>query len=287
MILSKLLIVIPLFIVNPAKAGIQKCFKNYWILAYLVGVRPQKLHLGKFQTLVPRGLTPTTLFFVFIFTTNTFAQTDCHPKPNVKLPQFIVGYGSLMETESKRKTNPNVGENWPVLINGYKRGWFVHGALIGFNTTYLGVVADKKARFNATVFLLNNPQGVSFFDKREIGYCRQNVSNKNIRSLSTQKLPRGQYWIYIPEQIGLPNVKYPLVESHIDIFLTGCLELQKKYHLPNFAKQCIVTSSGWSTHWVNDRIYPRRPFVYQPNAMEIDRLLSQQLPQYFSKIKIE
>jgi hypothetical protein len=39
--------------------------------------------------------------------------------------------------------------------------------------------------------------------------------------------------------------------------------------------------------WVNDRVYPRRPFVVQPKAFQIDSLLSRELPQYFSRIRIE
>jgi len=50
---------------------------------------------------------------------------------------------------------------------------------------------------------------------------------------------------------------------------------------------CLATTRDWSEHWVNDRIYPRRPFIYQPRSRQIDSLLAQQLPQYFSRIRIE
>ena len=46
-------------------------------------------------------------------------------------------------------------------------------------------------------------------------------------------------------------------------------------------------TTGWSEHWVNDRIYPRRPFVHQPRAGEIDRLLSASLPELFGRIRLE
>jgi len=38
---------------------------------------------------------------------------------------------------------------------------------------------------------------------------------------------------------------------------------------------------------MNDRIYPRRPFIYQPKAGRIDQLLKEHLPQYFQHIRIE
>jgi hypothetical protein len=49
----------------------------------------------------------------------------------------------------------------------------------------------------------------------------------------------------------------------------------------------VLTTQGWSTHWVNDRIYPRRPFMYQPSAGEIDQRLNTLLPEIVDAIKIE
>jgi hypothetical protein len=38
---------------------------------------------------------------------------------------------------------------------------------------------------------------------------------------------------------------------------------------------------------VNDRVYPRRPFVFQPRARQIDELLERELPRYFRQIRLE
>jgi len=73
----------------------------------------------------------------------------------------------------------------------------------------------------------------------------------------------------------------------VDIFLGGCLELEEKFELKEFAKQCVATSHGWSKHWVNDRIYPRRPFIHEPRAWKIDNLLHDTIPEYFEAITIE
>lgn len=69
--------------------------------------------------------------------------------------------------------------------------------------------------------------------------------------------------------------------------VSGCLEQEQRYGLSGFSRECLATTDGWSEHWVNDRVYPRRPFVYQPKALQIDGLLSTQLPQYFSRVRIE
>jgi len=59
------------------------------------------------------------------------------------------------------------------------------------------------------------------------------------------------------------------------------------FELEDFAKRCLVTTSNWSIQRMNDRIYLRRPFIYQLTAGRIDRLLNQHLPQYFQQIRIE
>jgi len=42
-----------------------------------------------------------------------------------------------------------------------------------------------------------------------------------------------------------------------------------------FTQDFIRTTSGWNAHWVNDRIYPRRPFIYVPNSSAIDKALQE------------
>jgi hypothetical protein len=41
-------------------------------------------------------------------------------------------------------------------------------------------------------------------------------------------------------------------------------------------------------HWINDRIYPWRPFVYVPRAFAIDALIQQVLgPAMFAQITLK
>ena len=76
--------------------------------------------------------------------------------------------------------------------------------------------------------------------------------------------------------------------------MTGCLDLAKRvdrnlYPDLRFAEECIETTEGWSPDWVNDRLYPRRAFIYQPNAGTIDRLLhdAAKTAPFFDRIRIE
>ena len=83
----------------------------------------------------------------------------------------------------------------------------------------------------------------------------------------------------------------PIVQSYVDICLSGCLEIEATFPLAKeaeFAETFLKTSTDWSKYWVNDRIYPRRAYVYQPNAGRIDELIEKVLgAELFSSIQIE
>lgn len=232
----------------------------------------------------------SVIFLSLLFQySNAAEHCGCHPPVNPHQPQYIIAYGSLIETVSKNTTSHENGENHPAWIEHYQRGWFSKGVSTSLSTTYLGVIKDKNARFNGAIFHVLNNRAFKDFDAREKYYCRVAVPTCDIHLINGKKLPMGQYWIYEmkPEFLSPPSTNYPIVQSYVDIFLSGCLEMEEKYHLKNFAASCVNTTRDWSAHWVNDRVYPRRPVVYQPKALKIDALLQQQIPQFFQKIKIE
>lgn len=214
---------------------------------------------------------------------------NCNAAPDPAKTQYIIGYGSLMQDESRKRTTPNANIAYPVKVNGYQRGWFTKGSGVGFSTTFLGVVQSKESTLNAVIYQIDVTE-ITTMDKREFSYCRLAVEPENY-SLLKQDIPlsSGQVWIYVnkPETIATANRNYPIVQSYVDIFLSGCLELEQRFELEDFAKQCLVTTSNWSIQWLNDRVYPRRPFIYQPKAGRIDQLLKEHLPKYFQQIRIE
>ena len=215
-----------------------------------------------------------------------FASNDnCHPKIDESMPQYIIGYGSLMNEQSKRATDPDAGDGMPVWIKGFKRGWFSRAEATG-GPTFLGIIAQRNADMNAAIYPIPI-SAVDKYDQRENTYCRKAVLSDDIRSLTSKTLPQGQMWVYVSskESIKLADTSYPLVQSYVDIFLSGCLQLEKQFQLHDFAKACIQTTDGWSAYWENDRIFPRRPWQYQPDAVAIDKLLSDNLPALFSQIK--
>ena len=215
---------------------------------------------------------------------------DCHPRVDPSKAQYIVGYGSLMETSSKHSTQPNAGINLPALVTGFERSWNTHGV---YPTTYLGVTrADSTSMVAALYRDFPDDDGKLASDAREIDYCRTTVEPAAIRMLDGSVVPTSsEIWIYItkPTSNAAADAEHPIVQSYVDIFITGCIQLQALVSEPDFdfVEQCVLTTEGWSTHWVNDRIYPRHPFHYQPNAFEIDRYLNRLLPKYVDAVQIE
>jgi hypothetical protein len=214
---------------------------------------------------------------------------DCHPGLDPSTPQYIVGYGSLMQSASKLSTEPNAGSNLPVLVTGFQRAWNTHGV---YPTTYLGVRPLKSARMAAALYRDFLDDGKLGADAREIDYCRVAVAPSSIEMLDSSTVPSpSQVWIYVnkPESLAPPDAENPIVQSYVDLFITGCLELQARVADPDldFVAQCVQTTDGWSKHWVNDRPMPRRPYIYQPRAWEIDQRLKQLLPEIFETIQIE
>ena len=74
-------------------------------------------------------------------------KSDCRPDFDSSQKQYIIGYGSLMQDESRQRTTPNTGLSYPVEIRGYRRGWYITGPRIGFGATFLGVVPDPVQQF--------------------------------------------------------------------------------------------------------------------------------------------
>ncbi len=216
--------------------------------------------------------------------------SNCNDPPINGQKQYIIGYGSLMQEQSRLRTSPNSGVAYPVMVTGYRRGWYAQGKnFVSLGATFLGIIPDPKSQFNAVLYQIKDQGELLATDRRETIYCRLPVSSKELKLLVNTTAPDGQVWIYVnrPENLAIPNAKYPIVQSYVDIFLSGCLEQEEKYNLTGFAKQCIQTTQDWSVSWVNDRIYPRRPFLYQPKANQIDKLINDNLPDYFQQIKIE
>nr|CRH07050.1 conserved exported protein of unknown function [Candidatus Magnetococcus massalia] len=201
-----------------------------------------------------------------------------------KLPDqpmdFIFGYGSLMNSESRKSTAGRMTVAIPVRISaafGYRRAWVFRAGSMGF--TALGLEKETPqapaSTINGVIYPVND-QELAAFDKRESGYDRVAVPLEQIEAVGWLPLPKqGRFWLYLPKVSTLAkrgahraSASHPLVQSYIDLCVRGALE-----HGEAFAEEFLQTTYGWSRWWLNDRQQPRRPWVHQKWFRSVDKLL--------------
>lgn len=212
----------------------------------------------------------------------------CHPTIDHGRPQYIVGYGSLIDEASKNKTDPTAEQSVPVIIKGYQRRWSAHSDAIGLRTTFLSVSKHPFAWFNGVIYQLRHPNNILSYDKREHIYCRKELQPAEFSVFATTLPTEKQVWMYIPKKKydAYPTPDYPIVQSYVDIFIRGCIKIEEKFHYKDFAKNCITQTAHWPSYWINDRIFPRRATAYEPYASKIDALLYELVPVQFKQITL-
>ncbi|WP_233833694.1 gamma-glutamylcyclotransferase family protein [Paraburkholderia sp. ZP32-5] len=222
-----------------------------------------------------------------LFSSAAYAQTTDFW--GTRLPdqptQFIFGYGSLINTSSRATTAGKPIAAIPVRVAaafGYVRSWSDR-ASSGF--TALGLRRPFEGEASMTINGVIYPvvgNDMSAFDEREKGYVRVEVPWALIEAVSWQPLPaQGTVWVYVPkaqnkapgEGLAMPDARYPLVESYIDVVVEGALE-----YGPEFAREVIETTRDWSPYWLNDRTLARRPWVFNNQYAQVDALLATSAP---------
>jgi hypothetical protein len=84
-------------------------------------------------------------------------------------PQYIFGYGSLIERQSRIATWPSAEFASPVVVQGVARGWFDQTDVPSWSPTYLGGIADEGAESNGVIFRVT-PAEFDSYTQRETGY---------------------------------------------------------------------------------------------------------------------
>jgi hypothetical protein len=190
---------------------------------------------------------------------------------------YVFGYGSLIEKASRTRTNPEAFAAWPARVVGYQRGWFHQFANnVGSTCTYLGAVDDSGATISGVIYKVNDFENTI---ERETGYTHTEIKSQITMLDGGAPWDQGKVYIFLsqPDYISKtkePTPEMPMVQSYVDICVNGCLEIEALYRrATGYVQEFIRTSRGWNKFWVNDRLYPRRPFIYSPNASAIDKAL--------------
>jgi len=220
---------------------------------------------------------------------------------NENVSDYIFGFGSLINTGSRMKSDPNAADAVPVRISnklGYSRCWnFQHPIA---QLTALGVAKVPEGTgwgINGVVAPVLDAAGMEALDAREIGYQRVAIPTEYTTPLGWPKLPDGsRVWMYVPygkddegdakappelepgTNLEMASFHHPILQTYVDLCILGCLEYSEEY-----AIEFIHSTVGWDGPWLNDRQIPRRPWTNQPGYATVDNLLKRIIPEHFAK----
>lgn len=215
--------------------------------------------------------------------------SDCFPRADDNKPQYLVAYGSFLYEEARKNSSLQMMRDAPVWVEGYKRGWITRSTPETTKMTRLGIVSSPGDRFNGVVVSLKSGQ-ITSLDSDDKAVCRINIATKNLVPITSSKVKDdGEYWIYVTRKKlkQEPVANYPIYQSQVDAFLTGCLEQAERFKLPDFADQCLKTTYGWNSNWVNDRMRPVLSKLVQGRKAQVDELLMKYQKEYFAPIRVE
>ena len=216
---------------------------------------------------------------------------------NDKPTDFIFGYGSLINNESRSYTGKKIiGKAIPVELSkkaGFQRVWVCKKTRYG-KKSFLGLNKTTNNSHNINGIITPIYKCIKKFDKREKGYKRirikYNPKNNNIiRALSWQNLPDYPCNIYIyinKEKMDYPMKECPISQNYLDIVMLGCLEYGE-----NFAKFFIKNTFNWKNEnnkvfWINDRNICERKWIHKINIKKqkkIDKILKNVIPNILKK----
>ena len=219
---------------------------------------------------------------------STAFADECHPDMDKNSQNFIIGYGSLINDQSRERTNPEANDVYPVEVSNFKRV-LGHIKNTTFKMSPLFVTPSKGSHLNA-VYYPTSKKAISATDKRELTYCRYKVDTSDIKPLGLKNIEKGVYWIYAisPDQITEPTKDIPIVQSYIDLFIVGCMQVQNRYLVKNYVQECLDTTANWNNNaWINDRNNARRPMATQPYAFDVDNILIKYLGDDYRNHPIE
>ena len=227
---------------------------------------------------------------VLLLTAPSVLANSCFPPPDKSVPQYVVGYGSLLYEQVASPGRVTSEPAIPVWVYGFRRGWLSRTRQDNFvRLTELGVVPFVGGRFNG-VLIGVPPTGIRVIDRQQPQACRVQISSTQLEAMNNVEIPSsGQFWIYQTQvkYINKPAGSYPILMSEVDQFLTGCIEQGQRFDLKSFASDCVATTWNWSVHWVNDRYHPLKGRPTQVRGQKVDQLLESLEGPLFERVRLQ
>ena len=233
------------------------------------------------STLIQRSLILTLLMPGWVLANN------CFPAPDSSKPQYLVAFGSLLYEEARLRKVEQTKLELPVWVQGYKRAWQIRTKPDGLQMTNLGITPADGERFNGVLMSLSSGKLASL-DRHAKLECRVKIKKGSLQSMAEKVLPNdGDIWIYQVQKkhVNSPAGEYPIVQSNVDVFLTGCIEQSDHFKIKDFADLCVSTTQYWSTSWVNDRRDPIDKKIVQTKNKQVDQLLEKLEDNLYESIR--
>jgi len=242
-----------------------------------------------------------------------FYPLSKHYTPVLKIQNFLFGFGSIIQSQSRKGSDPSAPDAAPCRIKpewGFVREWNFQAATaqicaLGLRKTKPN---EKGASINGVIFPA--PSDLNDFDKRENGYMRVVVPVEMVETLSWHVLPPdANVFAYVPyapsvvEKYGVdPETGYPRCSgdkppdgldmktegpglglkppslSHpiLQTYIDVVITGCLEYG-EDFCREFIKTTFLWSPYWLNERTLSRRPWLHQKQYVKIDKLLREEL----------
>ncbi|MCL9781411.1 gamma-glutamylcyclotransferase [Vibrio sp. S4M6] len=159
---------------------------------------------------------------------------------------YIFGYGSLMNSESRKRTG-QTGTAIPVFAHGLVRHW---GKLQHSTIMAPLIVSQGHGKVNGVLIEVDDNELPSF-DERESGYDRIQLLPENIET-DHEFNHNAPIWVYVREDHQPPCQLIPIMQSYVDTVIAGCLEISEL-----FAEQFIQHTLGWHFPIEDDRLAPK------------------------------
>jgi len=185
---------------------------------------------------------------------------------------YLFGYGSLISRESRNRT-VKTGRAVPVRVRGLQRAWNVIAPEM--KIAGVGVVVHESAGCNGVLVEIDESE-LPALDRRELegtnfSYERLDIPPQTITGLAADIAGPTKVWGYIVKKPLSPSREFPIVQSYVDVILSGCLGFGE-----GFAVEFIRSTVGWESPWYNDRANPRyvRHLKKLKFQAQIDNLLA-------------
>lgn len=182
----------------------------------------------------------------FVECANLSSMKHLRSTNSSNMNQYIFGYGSLMNSASRRLTGQTSAAR-PAIAHGLCRYW---GKVDESYILAPLVVTQGEGLINGVLLQVDDAQLVEF-DRRERGYQRIQIGHQDI-DCQHPLSETDRIWIYVTEQATPPCELSPIVQTYVDTVLAGCLEISEQ-----FAEQFIQHTIGWHHPLENDRHQPK------------------------------